>query len=50
MDKQQIIQFLQSLPQDRRVYWRVGNLMVEITKEEAIKLLKEQEEKNKEVK
>ncbi len=38
--EEQLMNFLQKLPAERKIFYRFGNLMVEVTKEEAIKLLK----------
>ncbi len=46
-NKRQIaLDFLKNLPSGRKIYYRFGNLMVEVTKEEALQLLKEGEEQN----
>jgi chaperonin cofactor prefoldin len=42
--KEEIIKFLQNLPDGRKIYYNFGTVLVEITKEEAIKLLKEEGE------
>ncbi|ADU96664.1 prefoldin subunit [Thermovibrio ammonificans] len=42
--KEAIIEFLERLPEGRRIYYSFGSVMVEVTKEEAIKLLKEEDE------
>ena len=45
-----IVEFLKKLPDDRRIYYRVGNIMVEVTKKEAIALvLKEGEDALKKI-
>ena len=33
--------FLETLPDDRRIYYQIGSLFVQVTKKEALKLLKE---------
>jgi len=42
--KERIIEFLKNLPDGRKIYYNLGVLMVEVSKEEAIKLLQEKEE------
>ncbi|SMP08084.1 hypothetical protein SAMN06265339_0553 [Desulfurobacterium pacificum] len=37
--KEELISFIKELPEGRRIFYRFGNLMVEVTKEEALKLL-----------
>jgi chaperonin cofactor prefoldin len=39
-NEEQLINFLLKLPAERKIFYRFGNLMVEVTKEEAIELLK----------
>jgi len=34
-----LVDFLKKLPDGRKIYYRMGNIMVEVTKEEAIKLI-----------
>jgi len=41
--KERIIEFLKNLPEGRKIYYNLGVLMVEVSKEEAIKLLQEEE-------
>jgi len=40
--KEELIEFLKNLPQGRKIYYRFGNLMVEVSKDEALKLLEEE--------
>ncbi|WP_457679804.1 hypothetical protein [Thermovibrio sp.] len=40
--KKELIELLKNLPEGRKIYYRFGNLMVEVSKEEAIKLLEEE--------
>jgi len=42
--KERIIEFLKNLPEGRKIYYSFGPLMVEVSKEEAIKLLQEKKE------
>jgi len=42
--KERIIEFLKNLPEGRKIYYNLGVLMVEVSKEEAIRLLQEKEE------
>jgi len=37
--KEVVLSFVKELPEDRKIYYRFGNLMVEVTKEEALRLL-----------
>jgi len=37
----QALKFLENLPEDRKLYYRFGRLLVEVKKEEAESLLKE---------
>ena len=41
----ELIEFLERLPERRRIYINLGSVMVEVSKEEAIEFLKKQEEK-----
>ncbi len=41
----ELIEFLERLPEGRRIYLNLGSLMVEVSKDEAIEFLKKQEEK-----
>ncbi len=38
-----LIDFLKRLPEGRKIYYRIGNIMVEVTKEEAIELIQKEE-------
>ncbi len=40
-DPKEIRNFLKKLPPERRIYYQFGPLFVEVTKEEALKLLEE---------
>ena len=40
--KEEILEFLKRLPEGRRIFYKVGSLMVEVTKEEAKKFLMEE--------
>ncbi|MEO2065530.1 prefoldin subunit [Thermovibrio guaymasensis] len=42
--KEEVAEFLKNLPEGRKIYYRFGNLMVEVSKEEALKLLEREEE------
>ena len=42
--KEEIVELIKSLPEGRKIYYNLGSLLVEVTKEEAIKLLEEGEE------
>ncbi len=37
--REDVLSFIENLPENRKIYYRFGNLMVEITKEEALRLL-----------
>ena len=41
----ELIEFLERLPEGRRIYLNLGSVMVEVSKDEAIEFLKNQEEK-----
>ena len=41
----QIEEFISKLPEGRKIYYRFGNLMVEVSREEALELIKKEEEK-----
>jgi len=43
-NKEKVLKFLEKLPSNRKVYYRMGNLMVEVTREEAIELIKKENE------
>ncbi|WP_456464753.1 prefoldin subunit [Desulfurobacterium sp.] len=38
----EIIEFLKKLPAERKIYYKAGNIMVEVSREEAINLLKKE--------
>lgn len=40
----ELIEFLERLPEGRRIYLNLGSVMVEVSKEEALEFLKEKEE------
>jgi len=39
-----VIELLERLPEERRIYLNLGSVMVEVSKDEAIEFLKKQEE------
>ncbi len=39
----ELIEFLERLPEGRRIYLNLGSVMVEVSKDEAIEFLKKQE-------
>ncbi|WP_457567969.1 prefoldin subunit [Desulfurobacterium sp.] len=41
----EIIELLKKLPDNRKIYYRAGSVMVEVSKEEAINLLRKESEK-----
>ncbi|WP_456342222.1 hypothetical protein [Thermovibrio sp.] len=41
--KEELIELLKNLPEGRKIYYRIGNLMVEVSKEEALKLIEKEE-------
>ncbi len=41
--KEELIDFIRELPEGRKIYYSFGPLMVEVSKEEAIKLLEKGE-------
>lgn len=41
----ELIEFLERLPEGRRIYLNLGSVMVEVSKDEAIEFLKNQEGK-----
>ncbi|MEO2083182.1 MAG: hypothetical protein ABGX12_04055 [Desulfurobacteriaceae bacterium] len=43
-NKNRVVEFVKSLPEGRRLFFNFGSIMVEVTKEEALKLLEEKEE------
>ncbi len=43
----EVIEFLERLPEGRRIYLNLGALMVEVSKEEALEFLRKQEEEEK---
>jgi len=40
----EVIELLEHLPEERRIYLNLGSVMVEVSKDEAIEFLKKQEE------
>ncbi|WP_456396349.1 prefoldin subunit [Desulfurobacterium sp.] len=38
----EIIELLKKLPAERKIYYKAGNIMVEVSREEAIKLLQKE--------
>ncbi|SMO37082.1 hypothetical protein SAMN06269117_10275 [Balnearium lithotrophicum] len=42
--KEEIIEFLKSLPDGRKIFYQIGSIMVEVTRDEAVKLLGEEKE------
>ncbi|SNR67034.1 prefoldin subunit [Desulfurobacterium atlanticum] len=42
-EKERVLKFLEKLPPDRKIYYRIGTVMVEVTREEAIRLLEKEE-------
>ena len=42
--KEEVLKFLEKLPEGRKIYYQFGPVMVEVTKDEALELLKEEEE------
>ncbi len=40
-----VVDFLKKLPEGRKIYYRFGNIMVEVTKDEALKLIKKEDKK-----
>jgi chaperonin cofactor prefoldin len=42
--KEEVVELIKSLPDGRKIYYNLGPLLVEVTKEEAIKLLEEEGE------
>ncbi|WP_076712382.1 prefoldin subunit [Desulfurobacterium indicum] len=40
----EIIELLKKLPAGRKIYYKAGSIMVEVSKEEAIKLLEKEKE------
>ncbi len=46
--RKELFEFLKNLPPGRKIYYKVGNLMVEVTKEEALKLLEQEEREGEE--
>jgi len=43
----EIIEFLERLPEGRRIYLNLGPVMVEVSKEEALEFLRKQEQEEK---
>jgi len=41
--KEELVNFIKELPEGRKIYYSFGPLMVEVSKEEALKLLEERE-------
>jgi chaperonin cofactor prefoldin len=42
--KEEIIEFLKNLPDGRKIFYQFGSIMVEVTRDEAVKLLGEGKE------
>ncbi len=42
-----IVEFLKKLPEGRKIFYRLGNIMIEVTRDEAIELLLKEENKQK---
>jgi|GEM_PF-2722383 chaperonin cofactor prefoldin len=40
--KEEVIAFIKQLPEGRKIYYSFGPVMVEVSKEEALKLLEEE--------
>ena len=43
----EVVEFLERLPEGRRIYLNLGSVMVEVSKEEALEFLRKQEEKER---
>jgi chaperonin cofactor prefoldin len=39
--KEEVIRFLKTLPEGRKIFFQLGRIMVQVSKEEALKLLEE---------
>ncbi len=46
-ESEMVKELLKNLPEGRKIYFRIGNIMVEVTKEEALKLLNKTKEVTK---